>query len=320
MDGSLGGGFSGHVQNCFDSSRPLQGPHIDSERRGDNRQENRHPGGRGRGTHPITPQAIAVNQGRFFRPSFPPAPYTVTNPVNDTDGFFHGTPQGALSNTFPPRHPLRNNHHPHTQSSPIGGHPAFNLGGSYNMEASRPGPFPLDVTQATQKGIGGSMAAVGSSIQPPALSPRAGSTDVFPTQRRQSLPCPVSGCPTSLSRIQDQRRHLLTHLPHWIHCPVSDCSWRGDRLNAFVRHWGNDHPSAGIQVPKEDHFKTYDPQPLMKAISEATLCVQDAQKHAISMVKQRALDLRKPELFENPWGSKWKKLKNSDPRHMLPTR
>jgi hypothetical protein len=166
------------------------------------------------------------------------------------------------------------------------------------------------------------MAAVGS-IQPPALSPQAGSIDVFPIQRRRvpSLPCPVSGCPSSLGRTQDQRRHLLTHLPHWIHCPVPDCLWRGDRLNAFVRHWGNDHPS-GIQVPKEDEWKTYDPQPLMKAISEGTHCIQVAQKHAISMVKKRALELRKPELFENPWGSKckWTRLRNSDPRYVVPTR
>ena len=341
MDRSVGGGFSGHVQNSFDSSRPLrvsyprhlsgiiayifQGPHI--ERRGDNRRENRRPtglhaGGRGCGTHPVTPQAMAVNQEQFFRTSFSPAPYTVTNPVNDTNGFFHESPQGALPNTSPPRHPPRNRHHPHTQSSPlISGHPAFNPEGrSYNVEVSPGRPFPLDVTQATQQGKGGSMAAVGSSIQPPARPPRAGSTNVFPIQRRERLPCPVSGCPTSLSRIQDQRRHLLTHLPHWIYCPVFDCSWRGDRLSTFVRHWGNDHhPSGSIQVPTEDHFKIYDPQPLIKAISEATICVQGAQKHAISMVKQRALDLRKPALYENPWGSKWKKLKNSDPRPMLPT-
>jgi hypothetical protein len=258
-----------------------------------------------------------VDQGHFFGPSFSsPAPYT--NPVNNTDGFFHETPhwQGALSNTSPPRDPPRNHHHHHTQSSPlVSGHPTLNLGGSYNMEASR--AFPPHATQATQEGIGGSMAAVGS-IQPPALSPQAGSIDGFPIQRRHSLPCPVSGCPTSLSRTQDQRRHLLTHLPHWIHCPVPDCSWRGDRLNAFARHWGNDHPSS-IQAPNEDQCKTYDPLPLMRAIAEGTLCIQDAQKYAISTVKQRALELRKPELFENPWGSKWKKLKNSGPRHIVPT-
>jgi hypothetical protein len=278
----------------------LQAPHF--ERRGDNRREYRYPtgqrgqpGGRGRGTHPITPQVTAVNQGQFFGSSFSPAPYT--NPVNNTvtNGFSHGTPhwQAAPSNsTPPPRDPPGHHHHhhhyPHTQSSPlIRGYPALNPGSSYNMEAPRAPPaFPLDVTQATQEGIGGSMAAMGS-IRQPALSPQAGSVDVFPIQRRHSLPCPVSHCPTSLSRTQDQRRHLLTHLPHCIHCPAPDCSWRGDRPNAFARHWNNDHP-PGIQVPNEGHCRTYDPQPLMRSIAEGTLCIQDAQKYAISMVKQRA--------------------------------
>ncbi|KAF8494577.1 hypothetical protein F5888DRAFT_629022 [Russula emetica] len=326
MDGSPGGGFSGHIQHRFDSSGPLRAPHF--ERRGDNRLENRYlgptgqPGGRGRGTHPITPQVTVVNQGHFSGPSFSPAPYA--NPVNNnTDRFFYGTRQGALSNASPPRHPPTNHHYPHSQSSQlISGHPAFNVGGSYNMDAAASRTFPPDVTRATQEGIGGSVAQVGS-IQPPAHSPQAGSIDIFRIQRRRvhSLPCPVSGCPSSLSRTQDQRRHLLTHLPHWIHCPAPDCFWRGDRLNAFVRHWGNDHhhPTTGsTQVPNEDQCKTFDPQPLMKAISEG-FCIQAAQKHAISMVKKRALELRKPELSENPWGSKWKRQKNSDPRHMVPT-
>jgi hypothetical protein len=246
------------------------------------------------------------NQGHFNGPSYPPAPYT--NPVNNTDGFFHGTPQGALSDTSSPRYPPGNHHHLHTQSpsSPlISDHPAFSLGGSHwhNMEASR--AFPLDVTQATQGGIGGSMTAV-NSIQQPALSPQAGSIGMFPIQTRNTLPCPVEGCPSSLSRTQDQRRHLLTHLPHWIHCPAPECCWRGDRFDAFVRHWGNDHP-PGIRVPDEGLCRTYDPQPLMKEISEGSLCIQVAQKRAISMVKKRASELQKLELLRNPWGRRWKR-------------
>ena len=301
--------------------------------RGNNQWENRHstgqPGGRGRdrgrgrGTHPITPPAIVANQGHFNGPSFSPESYA--NPVNNTpDGFFHGTPQGALLDAPHPRYPPGNHHHhhhphPHTQSlSPplIRGHPAFNVGESYNMQASR--AFPLNVTQATQEGIGGPMAAA-HSIRQPALSPQpqAGSIDAYPIQRRNGLPCPVSDCASSLGRSQDQRRHLLTHLPHWLHCPAPGCCWRGDRLHGFMRHWGNDHPSR-IRVPN-DQCRTYDPQPLMKEISEGTLRIQAAQMRAISMVKKRAIVLQKPELFENPWGSKWKKLRNSDPHQMVPT-
>jgi hypothetical protein len=298
MDDNPGGRFPGHIQNRFGSPPPLrvsfaaisslssdsddyilQAPHF--ERRGDDRWGNR-PTSQTRGTHPIIPQATVVNQRQFLEPPFPPAPYT--NPVNNTGGFFHGAPQG-LPNTSPPRCPPGNHlhHHLHTQPSPVlvGGHPSFDRGGNCNMGASR------------------------------AFSPQAGSSDISPIQRRQSLPCPVSRCQSFLGRAQDQKRHLLTHLPHWIHCPAHDCFWRGDRLNAFGRHWSNAHPSS-IRAPHEDEYRTYDPQPLMRAISEGNLNIQDAQRHAISMVRGRAVELSKPELSDNPWGSKCKRLKNSD--------
>jgi hypothetical protein len=228
-----------------------------------------------------------------------------------------------VSNTPPPQYPPGNHHHhhSHTQSPPVlvSGHPSFDHGGGYNMGASR--AFPLDVTQATHQAREDSMAEVGSIQRPAqALSPQAGSSDIFPIQRRrvQSLPCPVSRCQSSLGRTQDQKRHLLTHLPHCIHCPAPDCFWRGDRINAFGRHWSNAHPFS-IRVPDEDEYRTYDPQPLMRAISEGTLSIQDAQRRAISMVRRRALELPKPELSDDPWGSKCKRLKNSDLRHMVPT-
>lgn len=262
-----------------------------------------------------------ANQGHFNGPSFPPGPYA-NQVINTPDGFFHGNPQGPLLDAPHPHYPPGNHHHhrhphPHTQSpsSPlIRGYPAFNVGGSYTIQASR--AFPLDVAQATQDGIGSPMAAV-SSIQQPALSSQAGSIDVFPVQRRNGLPCPVSDCPSSLGRSQEQRRHLLTHLPHWLHCPAHGCGWRGDRLHAFMRHWGNDHPS-GIRV-LNDQCRTYDPQPLMKEISEGSLRIQAAQMRAISMVKKRAIELQKPELFKNPWGSKGKRKRNFDPHQMVPT-
>ena len=334
MDNTPDGRFSGHIQSRFGSSVPLrvslpailslsnnnnghilQAPH--SERRGDTLWENRptsQPQGQGSGTHSITPQATVVNQGLSFGPSFPPAPYT--NPVDSTGGFLHGTHQGGLSNTSPPQHQPGNHHHhhPHTQSSPvlINGHHSFNHGRSYNMEASR--APPPDLTQATHQASEGPMAEV-SSIRRPAraLSPQAGSSHIL-----QSLPCPVSRCQSSLGRTQEQKRHLLTHLPHWIHCPAPECFWRGDRPNAFGRHWSTRHPS-GIRVPCEDEYRTYDPQPLVRAISEGTLDIQDAQGHAISMVRRRASELRNPELSDDPWGSKCKRLKNSDLRHIVPT-
>jgi hypothetical protein len=243
-----------------------------------------------------------VYQERSIGSYFHPAHYT--SPGNHVDDFLYGTPQGGLFNTSPPQLPPEN-HHP--QSSPlISGQPACNLWGTRNTEL--PHGFPLVVRQAVKEFIGGSM----SSIQPPALSPQVGFIDVLPIQKRRvrRCHCPVSGCLSSLGRAQEQRRHLLTHLPHWIHCPAPDCSWRGDRLRAFVRHWSRDHPSSS-QVPQEDQCKIYDPLPLIKEIAEGSLCVQAAQKYAISMVQKKASELGKPELCQNPWGRRWRKQRKA---------
>ena len=228
-----------------------------------------------------------VNQGQSFGPSFPPTRYT--NPVNNTGGFSTG-PLGGCRILLP-----------HTQLSPLIVATPHSTPGSYNMEASQ--TFPPDVTQATQEGNWGSMAEVGSIQRPArALSPQAGSNHLFPIQRRrmQSLACPVSDCPRSLGRAQDQRRHLLTHLPHWLHCPAPECDWRGDRFDVFVRHWRNGHPSH-IRVPNGDECRIYDPHPLMRAISDGTLGIQAAQRETISMVTRRAIEFQKPVLSDGPW-------------------
>lgn len=286
--------------------------------RGDNRRENRlghtgQPNGRSRGSHTITPQAILPDQGQYYGPPSSPPPYT--NPVNNTDVFFHGPLQGLPSHTSPPRHPPRNRHHPHTQSSPpISGYHAFNLEGSYNHTGvSRHGVFPLNVTHSTQEGVMHSMAAVGS-VQLPAISPGPQRGRVHSSPK---LPCPVSGCPSSLGRNQEQRRHLLTHLPHWIHCPAPDCPWRGDRANVFAKHWSTHLPVS--RVPTEGQYRIYDPKPLMGAICDGELCILDARSRAISMVKSMASELRKPELSDDPWGSKSKRLRNTDPRSLTRT-
>lgn len=238
------------------------------------------------------------------QPRRPPS-YSVSYPSpGDHVDEFHATPQDRLYNTSLPQLPPKNRHTP--SSALIGGHPAVNSRGTHNSEVFH--GFPLLVRQAVQGFMGGSL----SSLQPPALSPRAGIVDLLPIRKRRvhTFPCPVLGCPSSFGRAQDQRRHLLTHLPRWIHCPAPDCSWRGDRLSAFLRHWGRDHPSSS-QVPEEDQCKIYDPLPLMKGIADGSVSIQAAQKYAISMVQKKASILGKPELFENLWGRKQRKQRKA---------
>ena len=117
-----------------------------------------------------------------------------------------------------------------------------------------------------------------------------------------NYPCPA-GCPTLFRRPQDLRRHLSTHLPHWVNCPDPDCSWRGDRLSVFRKHWDTNHPSSSQDLD-EDKFITYDPWPFVEKIKDGSLSIEDAQQQAMAMVSKKASELRKPELSENPWGRK----------------
>ena len=125
----------------------------------------------------------------------------------------------------------------------------------------------------------------------------------IPHQRARNCPCLAPDCPSSFDRPQERRRHLLTHLPHWLHCPYPGCCWRGDRLGVFRGHWGNCHPPSGQDLD-EGQFKTYDPGPLIERIEEGSLSVEEARNYAMTMVREKASELGKQELWENPWGRK----------------
>jgi hypothetical protein len=135
-----------------------------------------------------------------------------------------------------------------------------------------------------------------------------GATHIPPSRKppRRDWPCPVPGCSSSLGRLQDRDRHILIHLPYWIHCPNLDCSWRGDRPSDFKRHWRRDHSSSS-QEPSEDQHKTYDPLPLVGKIVWGTLSIQDANEHALSMVRKKSSELGMKDMYENPWGRKGRK-------------
>jgi hypothetical protein len=114
-------------------------------------------------------------------------------------------------------------------------------------------------------------------------------------------PCPVPGCSSSSGRPQDRNRHILTHLPYWIHCPDPGCSWRGDRPSDFKRHRRRDHPSSSQEL-SEGQYKTYDPLPLVGKIVWGTLSIEDANKHALAMVRKKSSELGMKKICENPWG------------------
>ena len=116
--------------------------------------------------------------------------------------------------------------------------------------------------------------------------------------------CPV--CSALLGRSQDRRRHILSHLPHWVQCPDTGCSWRGDRWETLNRHRHNVHPSSS-QEPDKNIAVIYNPWPLVRGIIEGTTLIEDARAFAISVVERRAFELGKSGLWGDFWGRKGRK-------------
>jgi len=124
----------------------------------------------------------------------------------------------------------------------------------------------------------------------------------LPTAPRHSKQCPE--CPETFNRWQDCDRHILTHLPHWIHCPLSDCSWRGNRVKSFEQHWIQKHHHGDI--PGRTHFAIFNQQVLLNHIKSGTISVSYAALQARLWVYEKSVQLQKPSLYENWWGYKLK--------------
>ena len=143
-------------------------------------------------------------------------------------------------------------------------------------------------------------------IQPDAVhTHRRGRTSNHPLNmypaKQTMLLCPL--CPKHFSRDQDRCRHLPSHLPYWIGCSCDGCSWRGYRLDAFRKHWYNEHKSAN-SVPDEDGSKLYNPKPLIRKIVQNPNSIRGVQTQAVSWVKNKATALCKQEFLADPWGHK----------------
>jgi len=144
-------------------------------------------------------------------------------------------------------------------------------------------------------------------ITPTVLQGRIKTQFKAPTQKRRTHRanerCPV--CLASLGRLKDRERHVLSHLPKWLHCPNPSCPWRGDRWEALNIHRRNAHPSNSQEQVKSDASSIiYDPWPLVKSIITNDISLEEARKRAVLMVEKRALELTKSGLWEDFWGRK----------------
>ncbi|KAN0136067.1 hypothetical protein V8E53_006228 [Lactarius tabidus] len=110
----------------------------------------------------------------------------------------------------------------------------------------------------------------------------------------------------NFARVQERDRHILTHLPHWIHCPFPDCFWTGYRTYVFrVHHLEHGRLSHGpYPCPEREAFEIYDPRTLVNQIGAGTVTIDDAAAAALELVRVKAFQLRKPSLLVNQMPNK----------------
>lgn len=143
-----------------------------------------------------------------------------------------------------------------------------------------------------------------------------GVVDIAQNGAKPSWRCPILDCAAPLGRPQERKRHVLSHLPHWAYCRVPGCSWRGDRADAFVRHWGKDHPSSS-QAPSRDEFTIYNPHPLVNAVIKGSIPIGEARETAESMVRIKAQEIGKSEIWGDAWGRRHSEKQKVRPRRSL---
>jgi hypothetical protein len=149
------------------------------------------------------------------------------------------------------------------------------------------------------------------NTQPPCTTPSLMKDGVANIKSKVSAPkrsahdvdrlCPI--CSVPLGRSQDRKRHILSHLPHWLYCPDPGCSWRGDRWETLNKHRRMVHPSKSQESDKNIVI-IYDPRPLVQGIIQGAIPIEDAKAFAISMVEGKALELGKSGLWGDLWGRK----------------
>ena len=127
------------------------------------------------------------------------------------------------------------------------------------------------------------------------------SPNLLGVQHSGLLQCGSRGCDVECRRKQELERHRLTHLPCWIHCPSLDCPWRGDRSDAFRRHWVVNHNDEG-PVPVRKEFEIYNPTHLLQSVKEDVLTLDEAAEYACAMVEEKALKIGKEDIWRDLWG------------------
>ena len=98
-------------------------------------------------------------------------------------------------------------------------------------------------------------------------------------------------------------RHIQSfHLPPWLWCSAPGCPWRGGRVDEYQRH-KTTHSAPNFPA-EEQECQIYNVKMTLGLIrdSAGSDAITTAQRFAVDLVKERALELGKQEWLDDPWG------------------
>src|SRR5712691_8367902 len=124
-----------------------------------------------------------------------------------------------------------------------------------------------------------------------------------PVSEVTSQPSPVhcSVCDKPCGRQQELQRHMLSvHLPRFLHCPHSPCTWRGHRKEDFRTHLRL-HPGTD---PKVESCLVYNTGVVLDWIKSG-ISIETAANYALGFVSEKARELGFEEEWKDLWG--WEK-------------
>jgi hypothetical protein len=94
------------------------------------------------------------------------------------------------------------------------------------------------------------------------------------------------------------------HLPCCVFCPAKGCGWRGERWDEFKEHFQTHQNDQKPSLPSKEQCQIYNVKMVLGWIkdSQGSDFLPTIQNLALDVVKERALELGRPEWLEDPWG------------------
>ena len=91
-----------------------------------------------------------------------------------------------------------------------------------------------------------------------------------------------------------------------MHCPLLQCSWRGNRAGLFKKHWQQENHRNYHEIygrsPERSQVETFNPWVILDQIANGAISLREGEARAIVLVRVKACELQKLSMWKDPWG------------------